>query len=530
MGQAGAPDLKFFLTFQGIDMKMAEPMTLAELVQKLTPRAVVGPANVIVSALHYDSRLVVPDSVFFALRGAAVDGHRYIDQALERGARAIVYEVEQPLPAGVTGIQVDDTRRALAHASAWFHGDPTADMLVVGITGTNGKTTVSYLVEALLVAAGRRPAVIGTVNYRFAGEALASTRTTPESLDLTALAARFRAAGADALIMEVSSHALEQRRVDGIAFDLGVFTNLTPEHLDYHGDIESYFLAKSRLFTGLGRRGPDKAVIAIDDPYGMRLARCLPGAWSCGLNPPALVRPLESRLSLEGIEALITSPAGQLELRSALRGEFNLSNLLCAASAGLVLGMTVQSVAAALQTAPPVPGRLEPVDNELGALILVDYAHTADALEKALKAVQGLEPKRIITLFGCGGDRDRNKRPAMGKVAAQMSNLVVVTSDNPRTEDPASIIAEIRPGLETIFRGPLPSDRARHRHERGYLVVENRQKAIDFAVNLLEEGDLLLVAGKGHEDYQQIGEKWLHFDDRQELRRALREREGRRGT
>ncbi len=507
-------------------MKMAEPMTLSELVQKLTPCAVVGPANAIVSALHYDSRLVVPGSVFFALRGALVDGHCYVDDALKRGAQAIVYEVERPLPSGVTGIRVDNARRALAHAAAWFYGDPTADMLVVGITGTNGKTTVSYLVEALLADAGRRPAVIGTVNYRFEGQTLASSRTTPESLDLTALAARFRAAGADALIMEVSSHALEQRRVDGIAFDLGVFTNLSPEHLDYHGDMENYFLAKSRLFTGLGSRSPAKAVINIDDPYGMRLARCFPGAWSCGLKPPALVRPLDSRFSLEGIEARVTSPVGELELHSALRGEFNLSNLLCAASAGLVLGMSAESVASGLEAAPPVPGRLEPVDNDLGALILVDYAHTADALEKALKAVQGLEPRRLITLFGCGGDRDRSKRPKMGKVAAQMSNLVVVTSDNPRTEDPGAIIAEIRPGLEAFFDGPLSPDRARCRDDHGYVVVEDRRGAIDFAVSLLEAGDLLLVAGKGHEDYQQIGEQWLHFDDRQELRRALREREG----
>jgi UDP-N-acetylmuramoyl-L-alanyl-D-glutamate--2,6-diaminopimelate ligase len=508
-------------------MTAPHSIKISTLVQKLTPRAVVGPSNVEIFSLHYDSRQVVPGSAFFALPGAVVDGHRFIDAALQRGAQVIVYEVERPLPPQVTGILVDDARQALALAAASYYDDPTADMLVVGVTGTNGKTTVSYLLEALLKSAGRRPAVIGTVNYRFEDQLLTSTHTTPESLDLQALAARFCAAGADTLILEVSSHALEQRRVDGIAFDLGIFTNLTPEHLDYHGDLESYFQAKCRLFTGLGSRGPCQAVVDIDDVYGKRLANQCQGLWSCGLSREASVYPATSSLSLAGIEAHIVSPAGDFELHSTLRGEFNLSNLLCAATAGLALGLDPATVAAGLAAATAVPGRLEPVDNGLGALILVDYAHTADALDKALAAVIALKPRRVITLFGCGGDRDRSKRPMMGEVAAQRSDLVVVTSDNPRSENPVTIIEDIRPGLDKVFASQWSLQQAAEEGRGGYVVIEGRRAAIDFAVSQLGTGDLLLVAGKGHEDYQLIGDRRLHFDDREELRRALQEREGR---
>lgn len=511
-------------------MTTGHSINISTLVKKLTPRAVIGPANGEISALHYNSRQVVSGSTFFALRGVAADGHRFIDDALQRGAKAIVYETERPLPPQVTGILVDDARQALALASACYYDDPTKDMLVIGITGTNGKTTVSYLLETLLSSAGRRPAVIGTVNYRFEGQLLASTHTTPESLDLQELAARFHRAGADTLILEVSSHALEQRRVDGIAFDLGVFTNLTPEHLDYHGDLETYFQAKCRLFTGLGSRGPRQAIIDIDDSYGQRLAKRCQGLWSCGLNQEADVHPTVSDISLEGIKASIASPAGDFELCSALRGEFNLSNLLCASAAGLALGLAPAKVAEGLAEATAVPGRLEPVENALGALILVDYAHTADALDKALAAVSDLKPDRIITLFGCGGDRDRSKRPVMGEVAARHSALVVVTSDNPRTEDPGTIIDDIRQGLERVFKGQWSQQQAAEIGCGGYVVIVDRRAAIDFAVSQLGKGDLLLVAGKGHEDYQLIGNQRLHFDDREELRRALQEREGCHGT
>ncbi len=504
-------------------MTIGHPMKMSVLFHKLSPRAVFGPSEADISGLFYDSRQVVPGGAFFALRGAATDGHRYIDQALEKGAGTVVFEEERPLPEGVTGLLVEDSRRAMALAAAVYYGNPTADMTVVGVTGTNGKTTVSYLVESLLRAAGKRPAVLGTVNYRFGGQVLPSLHTTPESVELLRTIAEFRRAGADALVLEVSSHALEQHRVDGIRFDVAVFTNLTPEHLDYHGDLESYFASKRRLFFDLGENGPRRAVINVDDPCGKKLSGQLKDVLTCGLSPEAAIRPLQNSLSLNGIEARVSSPAGEFDLRSALLGEFNLHNLLCAAGTGLALGIAPATIAAGLGQAPPPPGRLEPVANDRGALVLVDYAHTGDALEKVLSTLQGLRPRRLITVFGCGGDRDRTKRPVMGEVAARRSDLVVLTSDNPRSEDPQAIIADVRPGLDKVFCRGMSPEEAADRSAQGYVVVPGRREAIRFAAGLLQAGDLLLVAGKGHEDYQIIGSQRFHFDDREELRRALQE-------
>jgi UDP-N-acetylmuramoyl-L-alanyl-D-glutamate--2,6-diaminopimelate ligase len=501
-------------------------MKMSELFHTLSPRAVFGPSDADISGLFYDSREVVPGGAFFALRGAITDGHKYIDQALRQGAVVVVFEEEHPLPPEVTGVLVEDCRRALALAASAFFRDPTRDMTVLGVTGTNGKTTVTYLLESILRTAGKRPAVLGTVNYRFGDQILPSKHTTPESVDLLRTIAEFRGAGADALVLEVSSHALEQHRVDGIHFDVGVFTNLTPEHLDYHGDLESYFAAKCRLFDGLGDYGPRLGVVNIDDPCGERLvkqaeSRTTGDLLTCGLSAGAAVRPVRSILSLSGIEARISSPQGAFDLRSPLLGEFNLHNLLCAAAAALALDIPPESVAQGLNQAPPVPGRLEPVANDLGALVLVDYAHTGDALDKVLSTLQDLNPRRLVTIFGCGGDRDRSKRPVMGSVAARRSDLAVLTSDNPRTEDPLVIIEDVRPGLEQVLGGEWSREEAGSRSGRGYVVIPDRREAIRFATGLLQAGDLLLVAGKGHEDYQIIGREKFHFDDREELRRAL---------
>lgn len=502
-------------------MTIVPSMKTSILFKTLTPRAVIGSSETNISGLFYDSRDVVPGGAFFALRGALTDGHRYIEQALDRGARVLVYEEEpEPLPEGIVGVLVDDSRRALALAAAAYYRDPTADMTVIGVTGTNGKTTVTYLLESILLAAGKRPAVLGTINYRFGDLVRSSRHTTPESVDLLRTISEFREAGADALILEVSSHALEQHRVDGIHFDVGVFTNLTPEHLDYHGDLESYFAAKCRLFNGLGELGPARGVVNIDDPFGRRLAQQIGGLLSCGMSSDALIRPVASNLSLSGIEARVCFEQSCFELQSPLRGEFNLQNLLCAAGAALALDLSPETVAQGLNNAPPVPGRLEPVANERGALVLVDYAHTGDALDKVLSTLRGLRPRRLITVFGCGGDRDRSKRPVMGKIAARGSDLVVLTSDNPRSEDPLAIIDEVRPGLDGIF-GSQQSLEAAFSGDPGYVVIPDRREAIRFAAALLQAEDLLLVAGKGHEDYQVVGQQRFHFDDREELRRAL---------
>lgn len=480
-----------------------------------------GPADPEIRGLAYDSRQVAPGDAFFALRGSAVDGHRYLADALQRGARAVVCEVQQDLPETIGQVLVADARLALALAATRFFGEPAAGIPVVGVTGTNGKTTVSYLLESILAAAGRQPAVFGTISYRYADHRQAASHTTPESLDLLRLIAEFRAAGADSLVLEVSSHALVQHRVDGIPFSVGVFTNLTPEHLDYHGDMESYFAGKRRLFSELLAASAGRAVFNVDDAYGLRLATEFPSGLRCGCSAAeAVVRPLELQIDRHGIRGRLTTPAGELAIDSPLLGPFNAQNLVCAAAAGLALGLPSEIVSRGLADCPPVPGRLERIANDREALVLVDYAHTGDALDKALTALVELQPRRLITVFGCGGDRDRSKRPAMGRVAATRSDLVVLTSDNPRSEDPLAILAEIQPGVEAAGSSALSREQAAGGH-RGFLTIPDRREAIAFAVSLLEPGDLLLVAGKGHEDYQIVGARRHHFDDREELRRAL---------
>ena len=465
--------------------------------------------------------------MFFALRGAAVDGHDFIEAALAAGATAVVLERERALPPGVAGILVADARLAMARAAAAFFGHPTADIPVVGVTGTNGKTTVTYLVEAILRAAGKNPAVLGTINYRLGNQQRPSLHTTPESVDLLATIAEFRGAGADALVMEVSSHALEQRRVDGVRFDVGVFTNLTPEHLDYHGTMANYLASKLRFFTELLPGTGGRGVLNLDDPQVVELAVGLPGALTCGRHAAAAVRAEAVALSLQGITARVITPAGVLRLRSRLLGEFNLQNLLCAVAVGTALDLPLEVIARGLAQAPQVPGRLEQVDNQRQALLVVDYAHTPDALEKVLATLVALQPRRLLTVFGCGGDRDRTKRPAMGAIAARHSDLVVVTSDNPRTEQPLAIIEEIRAGVLQEIPREWALAEAAQGTGKGFICLPDRRGAIDFAVDQLQPGDLLLVAGKGHEDYQIIGRERIHFDDREELRRALLRPRGR---
>ena len=499
-------------------------MRLSELLPQTLIRHSSGPPDCEIDGLAYDSRQVAPGTAFFALRGATVDGHSFIAEALRRGARAVISEVSAPLPAGVTGIVVADSRLALALAAARFYAAPSPGTPVVGVTGTNGKTTVSYLLEAILQEAGLRPAVFGTINYRCGSQVLPASHTTPESLDLLRQIAAFCAAGADALVMEVSSHALAQHRVDGIRFRVGVFTNLTPEHLDYHGDMDNYFAGKRRLFSELLPRDGGRPVFNLDDPYGARLAAEFPAGIGCSSRTGVgAVHPQNLTVDLSGIHGRIATPHGSLRIDSPLLGPFNVQNLLCAAAAGLALELPLEQIAEGLAACPTVPGRLERVANDIGALVLVDYAHTGDALEKVLTAVGQLAPRRIVTVFGCGGDRDRSKRPVMGAVAARASDLAILTSDNPRTEDPLAILAEIRPGVLRVTDRELSAAAARNR-ERGFLTIPDRREALHFAVSLLGPGDLLLVAGKGHEDYQIIGRQKYHFDDREELAAALRER------
>jgi UDP-N-acetylmuramoyl-L-alanyl-D-glutamate--2,6-diaminopimelate ligase len=421
----------------------------------------------------------------------------------------------------VTTVLVDNARQTMALVSSEFYGNPTEEMQTVGITGTNGKTTITYLLEAILGEAGLHPAVIGTINYRFGEDLRQAPHTTPEALDLMKQVSDFRRNGARSLVMEVSSHALEQHRADGVRFRVGVFTNLTPEHLDYHLDMESYFASKSHLFKELLPRDKGHAVINIDDNYGQRLAAMLPCVLTCGRSDDADIYPENVEVSLTGIRANVSTPLGTVAVDSPLLGEFNVENLLCTIGAAVALNLPPQVISAGIAAAKGVPGRLEQVANDRGAVILVDYAHTGDALRRVLEAMQKLAPQRILTLFGCGGDRDRSKRPIMAEVAARGSDIAIATSDNPRTEDPRQILDDVRVGCERVHEREWSRADALAGTGRGYVVIEERREALEFAVSLLQPGDLLLVAGKGHEDYQILASGRIHFDDREELRKAL---------
>ncbi len=452
-----------------------------------------------VTALAYDNRLVAPGTLFFCVPGFTRDGHDFAPDAVARGAAALV--VQRPLGLGVPEVLVDDVRAAMAPAAARLNGDPTARLKAIGITGTNGKTTSAFLVRGLLEAAGRRTGLLGTVTAFVAGQERPMVRTTPEAIDLQQTFAEMLAGGDEAVVMEVSSHALALHRADAIHWAVGVFTNLTQDHLDFHPTMEDYFLAKRRLFEN----GPEVAVINVDDPYGARLAADLPGAIRVGIDAPdAALRATHIVSDATGS----TFRAGGLELRSPLPGRFNVLNVLGAVAAVRALGVDDATIAEALTHAVRVPGRFEPVEEGQPFALLVDYAHTPDSLEAVLRAARPLAAGRVIVVFGAGGDRDRAKRPLMGRVAREGSDVAIVTSDNPRSEDPEAIIAAIVEGS-----GPDVE------------VIPDRREAIAHAVALAEEGDVVIVAGKGHEQGQEFADGLvLPFDDVTVAREALRAR------
>ncbi|MGO9393175.1 MAG: UDP-N-acetylmuramoyl-L-alanyl-D-glutamate--2,6-diaminopimelate ligase [Desulfobaccales bacterium] len=487
-----------------------------------------GDENLAVTGLAYHSGEVVPGGVFVALKGVRTDGRRFVAEAIANGAAAIVSEQELEVPRGLTNVRVDQARLALAHLSAVFYGHPSRELVLVGITGTNGKTSTSYLLEAILSNAGRQVGVIGTVNYRALSETWPAPVTTPESLDLQRLLRAMRSRGVSHVVMEVSSHALDLRRVDRNAFDAGVFTNFSQDHLDYHRDLDDYFAAKARHFLELlanGGGAPSLAVLNLDDPRGQELrAQVRVPCLTYGCRPQSQVRPLSHRFHPQGIEARLASPAGEVMIDSRLVGPFNLANILAAAATALGLGLSPQEVSRGIAALSGVPGRLERFGPAGGPGVFVDYAHTPDALAQALGALQQLDFARIITVFGCGGDRDRKKRPLMGAAAAP-SHLVVVTSDNPRGEEPLAIIREIEPGLAAAALAQI-SGAAAGKGERGYLLIPDRREAIRLAISLARPGDAVLVAGKGHEDYQIWGSERRHFDDREEVTLGLKERHG----
>ncbi len=464
--------------------------------------------------------------LFAAVPGAVRDGHDFIPEAIARGARAVLAQRSMGSQGdGLTEIIVPSVRRAIGPASSAIYAWPSERLTLVGVTGTNGKTTVTYLLEAIFRAAGFSSGVVGTVNYRFGGKALPAPNTTPGAPALQRLLRDMVAGGVTHCAMEVSSHGLDQRRVDGCAFDVAVFTNLTHEHLDYHDTEDAYFMAKSRIFSLLKAGGVP--VINIDDPRGRDLLRSAPRAITTGLSEEAQVRPRGFSITPGGIEALVTTPAGPLSVSTGISGRFNLENILSAIGAATALGLGREAMEEGIGGFRGVPGRLEKVGPEglrLPFTAYVDYAHTPDALARLLGTVREMmgEAGRLILVFGCGGDRDRTKRPEMGEVAADGADIIIITSDNPRREDPEAIIREIEVGVRGIEKiEPWDGGACTVSGGKAFLVLPDRGAAIEEAVRLAQRGDVILVAGKGHEDYQIIGEERLPFDDRVQLLRAM---------
>ena len=477
-----------------------------------------------VSIVTCDSRAVRPGAVFFALRGVRADGHAFAAEAARRGAVAVV--AERPVECSPASLFVSPApRRDLALAAANLHGRPGERLRLAAITGTNGKTTTAYLVDACARAAGLASALVGTVAWRHPGGSRAATHTPPDPEALQAVLADAVAAGALVGAMEVSSHALEQERVAGLEFRAAGFTNLTRDHLDYHLTMDAYFAAKRRLFEEHLAPG-GVAVLNVESGPGQVLARRMAElgrtAWTYSAHGDAsgaTLRARDARLSLDGIAALVDTPAGKLAVRSPLVGAHNLENLLCAAGLALALGIPLSAVEAGLAACPGAPGRLERIARG-GVSAFVDYAHTDDALARALDALRAFAPRRLLCVFGCGGDRDPGKRPIMGEVAGGRADLVVATSDNPRTEDPLAILGEIVPGIARAAKAPISAAQATAGAD-GFVVVPDRREAIALALRAARPGDAVLIAGKGHEDYQIVGVEKRPFDDREEARRAL---------
>ena len=490
-------------------------MQLKILLPKTSVRGVRGGQEVDVRSVCYDSRQVVEGSLFVALRGGQVDGHSYINKAILSGASAVVLEhgLDQ-LPANVTGVEVADARLALASLSASFHHQPSHKLKVAGITGTNGKTTTTFLLKHICDRAMLRCGLIGTVRYEIGDQILPSTHTTPESSDLQDLLARMRDSGCKAAAMEVSSHAIAQKRIGNIEFDAAVFTNLTQDHLDFHGSLQNYFATKASLFTDtlrLQERKKGAAVVNIDDPYGSELLTKLPKGMrvvTYGVSTRADFKASNLKTELGGTSYQLDAQERSYLVRLPLIGKFNGYNSLAALATSSVFAIPLRAAVLYLATAPPVPGRVQLVPGRRNYQVYVDYAHTDDALHNVLKTLRDLNPNRLIVVFGCGGDRDRTKRSTMGRVAEQWSDYAIITSDNPRKESPEAIIRDIEKGFT----------------RDSYEVITDRRAAIEKAIGLAQPRDIVLIAGKGHETYQQFAEQTIEFDDVQVARMAIEAR------
>ena len=485
-------------------------MLLKNLLTALSVRQIQGPVDRQVDSVAYDSRRVQKNGLFVALRGEKSDGHDFIEQAIEKGAVAVVAERAQSQPR-ITVVEVENTRTALADLGASFYGFPAKKLKMAGVTGTNGKTTTTFLIKHICEKAGMRCGLIGTVRYEIGERVLPATRTTPESLDVQELLAQMVGAGCKAAAMEVSSHALAQDRTRGLEWDVAVFTNLTQDHLDFHGTMENYYEAKVKLFTQLpGQQKKRKAVsvINIDDRYGAQLVDRLEkkaAVVTYGMGARADFRASSYRMEFGGTSYQLDARGKSYLVRVPLIGRFNVANSLAALAAANALGISLRDAVVSLGKSPQVPGRLEAVPARRQFQVFVDYAHTPDALLNVIKTLRELGPRRLIVVFGCGGDRDRQKRPLMGEVVDQNADHAIITSDNPRKEDPDAIIAEVEKGF-----------RSNH-----YEKIVDRAGAITRAIERAQPRDVVLIAGKGHENYQEFADHTVPFDDMQIAKRAL---------
>lgn len=500
-------------------------VTLSELLRELggIMEMVCGEGDGEISSVEYNSRRVTNNALFVAIEGFQIDGHTYVRDAVDRGASAVVVsrrrvsEFSDLGERGVTLIGCENSRSALSRLSSSFFHNPTSRVPVIGITGTNGKTSVAYMLESILSTCGYSPGVIGTVNYRWKGNDFPAPNTTPESRDLQELVFRMTGDGVDIVIMEVSSHGLELNRVDDIDFDIAVFTNLTRDHLDFHRTFDEYFNAKKRIFQILEESPKKKrcGIVNADDEYG-RIILEQSGSFSYpfmsyGIETDAdLFSPAKSiENAIDGISYTLEKP-GEVEINLKLSGRFNVYNSLCAIAVSRILEIPFNTIGEGLSSIQRIPGRFDRIFSRLGFNVIVDYAHTNDALLKLLQSIRGLKPRRLITIFGCGGNRDTTKRPLMGRIAVENSDWVIVTSDNPRREDPDEIIRDIVAGLEN----------------GSYEIIPERERAIQRGIDMADKDDIVVIAGKGHENYQIIDTERIHFDDREMARKYISEREG----
>jgi len=460
-----------------------------------------------INGISCNSRAVKKGSIFVAVKGEKEDGSKFIDEAIAKGAKVIVCEpgLKKKVKAGLLVVKVKDTRLAVARLASEFYKNPSKELKVVGVTGTNGKTTVTYILESILKAAGFKAGVIGTINYRFNNIMLQAKNTTPGPVELQSILSSMVKEKNSYCAMEVSSHALDQERVRGIDFHSAIFTNITQDHLDYHKTIAKYFLAKARLFKGLF--SSSFAVLNYDDKYFLALKKMTKArVITYGLGAKAQVRASDIKYGLSFTDFLLTFPKEEMKIKTPLIGRHNLYNLLAAASWAYQEGIDLRIIKSALEKFSLVPGRLERIESKKGFHVFVDYAHTEDALNNILLALRSLSSGKIITLFGCGGERDKLKRPKMGRVATELSDFAVITNDNPRSEKPESIISDIKRGIK----------------KNNYSVIPDRKAAIRSAIAMAVKGDIVVIAGKGHENYQIIGNVIAHFDDREEARLCLK--------